>query len=119
MIQIKDPRLCCGCTACASACTHNAITMEPDALGFLYPIVDIEKCVKCGLCENVCAFNADYDKSENLPEAKTFALRHNDMNQVMNSQSGGAFVALSDYVLNLGGVIYGATFSNEFRKGFD
>lgn len=34
MIQIKDPRLCCGCTACASACTHNAITMEPDALGF-------------------------------------------------------------------------------------
>lgn len=116
MIQIKDPRLCCGCTACASACTHNAITMEPDALGFLYPIVDIEKCVKCGLCENVCAFNADYDKSENLPEAKTFALRHNDMNQVMNSQSGGAFVALSDYVLNLGGVIYGATFSNEFRK---
>ena len=37
MIEIQNPADCCGCTACASICTHDAITMKPDALGFLYP----------------------------------------------------------------------------------
>lgn len=91
--------------------------MKPDALGFLYPVVDTEKCVECSLCEKVCAFNANYDKSANLSKAKTFAARLKDLNEVMNSQSGGAFVAFSDYVLDQGGVIYGATFANnEFRE---
>lgn len=52
MIKITNPTDCCGCTACASICAHEAITMKPDALGFLYPEVDKEKCVDCGLCEN-------------------------------------------------------------------
>ena len=66
MINIKKSADCCGCTACASICAHNAITMKPDALGFLYPEVDKSKCVDCGLCEKVCAFNDLYDKSDNV-----------------------------------------------------
>ena len=54
MIKIEKTANCCGCTACASICNHNAITMQPDALGFLYPVVDENKCTDCGLCENVC-----------------------------------------------------------------
>ena len=34
MIQIKDKADCCGCTACVSICPKDAITMEPDTLGF-------------------------------------------------------------------------------------
>ena len=59
MININNPADCCGCTACASICAHDAITMKPDALGFLYPEVDRSNCVDCGLCEKVCAFNDD------------------------------------------------------------
>ena len=44
MIQIKEKSNCCGCTACASICPKDAITMEPDALGFKYPKVDMDKC---------------------------------------------------------------------------
>ena len=66
MININNQADCCGCTACASICAHDAITMKPDALGFLYPEVDRSKCVDCGLCEKVCAFNDDYDKSLNI-----------------------------------------------------
>ncbi len=40
MIQITDKADYCGCTACASVCSHNAITMQPDVMGFLYPVVD-------------------------------------------------------------------------------
>ena len=115
MINIKDPADCCGCTACASICNHDAITMEPDALGFLYPKVDESKCVECGLCEKVCAFNDNYDKSLNLPKPDAYAARHKDMDEVMKSRSGAAFVAISDYILEHGGIVYGAGYKDHFR----
>lgn len=115
MIRIKNPSDCCGCTACASICAHNAINMEPDALGFLYPKVDESKCVECGLCEKVCQFNDNYDRSLNLSEPIAYAARHKDINEVMKSRSGAAFVAISDYILDQGGVIYGAGYKDHFR----
>lgn len=82
MIQITDPSDCCGCTACISICGHDAITMEPDALGFLYPKVNFDKCVDCKLCEKVCAFNDHYDTSLNLPTPDVYGARHKNPKQV-------------------------------------
>ena len=115
MIDIKNPADCCGCTACASICAHDAITMKPDALGFLYPVVDKEKCVDCGLCEKVCAFNDHYDTSLNFDKPLAYAARHKDMNEVETSRSGAAFIAISDYILEQGGVVYGAGYTDHFR----
>ena len=114
MIDIKDKHDCCGCTACESICPHSAITMKPDVLGFKYPEVDKEKCTNCGLCEKVCAFNDNYDKSLNLTEPIAYAARHKDISEMMKSRSGAAFVALSDYVLDNGGVVYGAGYKGHF-----
>ena len=50
----KNPAECTGCGACVSICPKQAITMQPDAEGFLYPKVDGEKCVSCDLCEKRC-----------------------------------------------------------------
>lgn len=115
MINITDPSQCCGCTACASICTHQAITMQPDTLGFLYPKVDVSKCVECGLCEKVCAFNENYDKSLNLSKPFVYGARHKDMNEVITSRSGAAFIALSDRILENGGIVYGAGYTDHFR----
>ena len=115
MIHIDDKSYCCGCTACASICTHKAISMQPNALGFLYPVVDASKCVECGLCEKVCAFNAGYDKSMNLSSPFFYAVRHKDLNEVSTSRSGAAFIALSDWVLDNGGIVYGAGYADHFR----
>ena len=115
MIQINNPADCCGCTACASICAHDAITMKPDALGFLYPEVDKEKCVDCGLCEKICAFNDKYDTSLNLDKPLAYGARHKDMNEVETSRSGAAFIAISDYILEEGGVVYGAGYTDHFR----
>ena len=115
MILIEHPEDCCGCTACASICPHNAISMKPDILGFLYPEVDTEKCVDCGLCEKVCAFNDNYDTSLNLSQPDVYAARHKNMKEIEASQSGAAFVALSDWILEQGGVVYGAGYSEHFR----
>lgn len=115
MIQITNKADCCGCTACASVCAHHAISMEPDAMGFLYPKVDTDKCTECGLCEKVCAFNPNYDRSLNLPEPQIYAARHKDIHEIETSRSGAAFIAISDYVLEQGGVVYGAGYTDHFR----
>lgn len=115
MIQITDKSQCCGCTACANICTHNAIIMQPDTLGFLYPVIDITKCVNCGLCEKVCAFNINYDTTLNLIQPLAYAARHKNIKEIETSRSGAAFIAISDYILENGGVIYGAGYTDHFR----
>ena len=46
--------VCTGCTACASGCPKDAIHMERDREGFSYPVIDPEKCVRCGHCTAIC-----------------------------------------------------------------
>lgn len=115
MIQIENKERCCGCTSCVSVCSHGAITMRADGLGFLYPEVDKDLCVDCGLCDKVCAFDENYDKSSNLPDPDIYAVRHKKISEVETSRSGAMFVALSDYVLENGGVVYGAGYAGHFR----
>ena len=115
MIRITDPSECCGCTACMAVCPYDAVHMKADRLGFQYPEVDIARCVDCGLCERVCAFAGALQQCHSVPEdisLKVEAVRHRDDLVVSRSQSGGAFTALSDYILDEGGVIYGAVFNN-------
>lgn len=115
MIKIENPADCCGCTACASICPRNAIEMQPDILGFLYPAVNNELCINCGLCNDVCAFHSHYDTADNLSEPEIVAARHKNIDEVMKSRSGAMFVALSDYILDNGGIIYGAGYAEHFR----
>ena len=105
---------CCGCTACVSICPRQAITMKPDSLGFLYPEVDESLCIDCGRCVKVCSFKKDYETPFRLDAIKTYAGRHKDLKQVDKSQSGAAFVVLSDYILAQGGVVYGVGYEDKF-----
>ncbi len=52
----SDRENCCGCTACYAVCPVQAIVMRPDEEGFLYPVVDAGKCIRCYQCLSVCAF---------------------------------------------------------------
>lgn len=110
----KNQYNCCGCTACASICPHNAITMVPDVLGFKYPRINLELCVNCGLCVKVCSFNSKYDKIQNYSEPIAYAVRHKDIKEVETSRSGAAFIAFSDIILDKEGSIYGAGYIDHF-----
>ena len=55
MIKITDKSLCCGCTACMSACPAQCIVMRRDREGFDYPFVNNpDLCIGCGKCETHC-----------------------------------------------------------------
>lgn len=47
---------CCGCTACYAICPTSSISMVEDEEGFLYPVMDEEKCIRCYKCLKVCPF---------------------------------------------------------------
>lgn len=115
MIDIKVKEYCCGCTACSSICSHNAILMSPDSLGFLYPIVDYSKCVNCGLCDRVCQFHKEYDRYDNYNEPKAFQFRLYDEQQLKRSQSGGAFYSIARQIIDSNGIVYGAAFTDNWN----
>ncbi|MBQ2715054.1 MAG: Coenzyme F420 hydrogenase/dehydrogenase, beta subunit C-terminal domain [Clostridia bacterium] len=106
MIEIISKENCCGCTACASVCPKDAITMLSDDEGFKFPRIDQEKCVDCGKCSSVCPSHKPFYNKE----GKAYALKHNDKDVLKNSTSGGFFTTISDYVLDREGVVYGAAF---------
>ncbi len=114
MPKIKTGKDCCGCTACASICPKDAIQMVSDSMGFKFPKIDVLKCVECGQCERVCAFNDDYLTPCNFETPLLYGVRQKNKDEVMKSRSGGAFPAFSDYVLGKKGVIYGAGYKGHF-----
>ena len=111
----KKGNECCGCTACASICPNDAISMELDINGFFYPVVSQEKCIECGLCDNVCQFHRHYKLDSASISQKAYAVRHKKISEIETSRSGAAFIAISDWILNQGGVIYGVGFKDRFK----
>lgn len=115
MIQITDKTQCCGCTACVSVCAHGAITMQPDNEGFIYPVVDIDTCTKCGLCETVCPIIQRKGVSQNSNQKLLYAARAKDKETLLDSSSGGAFMAICKLVIEKGGIVCGVEYSSEME----
>lgn len=87
-----DAEWCCGCSACQEACPYQAIHMEADRDGFLYPKIDETVCRSCGKCIQVC------------PMLHVEAPFHTGKKQVLaiakdhcwgSSTAGGAYLALA------------------------
>lgn len=112
MIKITQKKDCCGCGACAQACGKKCISMFLDEEGFFYPVVDMESCIECGVCEKVCPI---LNKAELSGTAITaYAAFSNDGDIRNVSSSGGVFSVLAEEILRKWGVVFGAAFAEDF-----
>lgn len=111
MKKIVSLKTCSGCFACVNACPKGCVIMETDKEGFWYPEIDEKNCINCGLCEKTCPILKDYEG--NL-KGRAYACINKDENIRMQSSSGGVFTLLAEYVLEKGGVVFGAAFDEEF-----
>lgn len=112
MMEIINKTDCSGCTACANACPKDAIVMEPDHEGFLYPKVLADKCVDCGLCQKVCPMGKPKEEQRQVDAC---VVRYQDPAIVEHSTSGGVFTALASRILGDGGVVYGTGYDENMR----
>ena len=97
--------LCTGCGVCQTECPVKAIQMRENEEGFVYPVLDEDLCVHCGRCAGKCP---QLKTEEKRPDGqKCYAVMAE--NQIRReSSSGGAFFLLAEYVLEKGGVVWGA-----------
>lgn len=111
-ISLLKPDECCGCTACFASCPTKAITMQPDEVeGFLYPLVDEDKCIDCGKCLRVCKDVRPYQEVQ-----KIFACWSKDDNLRARSSSGGVFSLLAEKILSEGGAVCAVGYSDDCKE---
>lgn len=116
MIELKDKKDCTGCGACYNICAKQCIRMDSDEEGFLYPQIDTDKCIQCGLCDRVCpVINS---KNEDFGAGPTpYIAWSNNTEFLEEATSGGVFSSVAAMLLQKGGVVYGAAYdeNNEVK----
>ena len=115
MIDIKTKNDCSGCGACRDICPVGAINLVADDEGFLYPRIHTEECIKCGKCDRICPINNRRKEVVNCHRMIAYAAQTKDEYIRQNSSSGGIFTEIASYIINNGGVVFGAAFDETFK----
>ena len=108
--KTKNKKFCNGCGTCALKCPKNAIKMQEDAEGFLYPEIDEKKCIQCGLCQKICS-----NVNNQLKESKVYISINKNPKELKISSSGGMFYILAKYTIEHNGVVFGVTYDENLK----
>lgn len=108
----KKKDMCTGCGVCASICPFTCIEMICDKYGFLYPQVDSNRCINCGLCKQHC--HTYLKKNEGCPSPKLYSYTINDKTQLLKSSSGGAFYTMASKMIAEGGYVCAAVYDEHW-----
>lgn len=112
-INIISKNICTGCSACITMCPTKCITMKLDKEQFLYPQIDLNKCIKCGKCLKHCPIDNLLDLNKNITY---YVATAKDTVQVQKSSSGGAFYIAAKYVIEkLNGYVCGAVLDENLK----
>ena len=106
---------CTGCAACVQICPNDAIKLKKDEKGFLYPIINTDKCINCLLCEKKCPINKERITNN---DPSVLACWHKNMDVRLKSSSGGAFSAIAEYVLSKNGIVWGAAYTKNLKLSY-
>ena len=97
---VKDSLLCFGCGTCNLVCNKGAIIMKYDNIGRLLPIINEDKCIRCGLCLKACPGidnnGIQIPKTEDVYVGtiiNTYVAKSKDEQIYRNAQSGGLVTA--------------------------
>ena len=108
-----DFSYCYGCGVCAVACPRKAIEMTTNEDGFLRPYVN-SSCVNCGICLDVCSFNADtYAKAIDSISLIALAAWSKDKDIRYRCSSGGVAFEIGRYLISQGYGVIGCRYNSD------
>lgn len=113
-IIIQNKTQCSGCHACYHVCPKKCITMVEDTEGFLYPLVDKNHCIECGLCTQVCPIINKRETCDLVPKAYAAYVLDEEVRK--KSSSGGLFYVFAEYVLKKDGAVFATSMSEDNKK---
>ena len=114
-IRTQDKKLCCGCTACAAICEHKAISMQEDYEGFLFPVLDNDLCVNCGLCDKVCPMGSDHQANSGQDQKSYLAISEHPEHYCQSATIGICTILARLFVEN-GGKVFGVSLDESTWK---
>lgn len=79
----------------------------------IYPSIDYKKCIGCGKCKKVCAYQNDNDV-QTIHSVWAASSKNNQI--IVNSASGGIFATIAKNFLKANGVVIGASFEKRNNK---
>lgn len=87
---------CYGCGVCVKSCPVQIIKFKENDSGFYSPyITDQSKCIECGMCLGICAYNHKEIGLKNVEQPKFYAAWNNNTTIRQSSTTGGIGYALA------------------------
>ena len=102
---------CTGCRACEQVCPQKCIMFLPNIEGFLFPSIDDDKCIHCGLCLKKCTQSEKTNKK--VEPTEFYAFISKDKEDLFRSASGGVADVAAKIILRGGGIVFGSAYTED------
>lgn len=113
MINFDFKKHCYGCELCKNICPKNAIEMQENDNGFLNPVINMKKCIHCGLCEKKCLYLNERTVDNKIDKNnESFAIQIKDKGNLKKSSSGGFFYEIATNFIKNGGYVSGCVWDD-------
>lgn len=112
---------CTGCSACGVICPTKCISFSENKSGFISPIVDLDKCINCGICKEVCYkyFNThNLERNAYNNNTKVYGVINNYIKQLSDVTTVGIATVIADFYFKKNKNIVGVDFDPIQNKCF-
>lgn len=104
---------CSGCMICRSICPKHCISCQEEKDGFMYPIIQEDVCIKCGMCLKKCPIATCEGVLNPYIDSYSFYSYNNEI--AMRSSTSGVFYEIASSIIDCGGVVCGAAFADDWE----
>ena len=106
----REEKNCSGCGYCVHICTKKAISLKENTDGYIFPVINQDQCINCGICRKTCP----QMHPMLVKPIKTYSAYRKSEQKREVSSSGGVFASVAEKFLDAHAYVCGAAFDTGF-----